>query len=177
MICLDTNAVIALINGSSTPVRARLAVALQMREVVAISIVVLFELRYGAAKSANPRRASHHIDDFLSGPIQVLDLRARRCGGGWRHSGGTRARRYSNWPIRRAHRRTGSSSWRDPGNRQSARIYPRAATENRGLGGRLTLFPLLRGLRHSRDLRAGAQRDEFFSRRRVDADGDGRGLP
>jgi tRNA(fMet)-specific endonuclease VapC len=74
MICLDTNAVIALINGSSTPVRARLAVALQMREVVAISIVVLFELRYGAAKSANPRRASHHIDDFLSGPIQVLDL-------------------------------------------------------------------------------------------------------
>lgn len=74
MICLDTNAVIALINGSSTPVRARLAVALQMREVVAISIVVLFELRYGAAKSANPRRASHRIDDFLSGPIQVLDL-------------------------------------------------------------------------------------------------------
>jgi tRNA(fMet)-specific endonuclease VapC len=74
MICLDTNAVIALINGSSTPVRARLAVALQMREVVAISIVVLFELRYGAAKSANPRRASHHIDDFLSGPIQVLDF-------------------------------------------------------------------------------------------------------
>ena len=74
MICLDTNAVIALINGSGTPVRARLAVALQMREVVAISIVVLFELRYGAAKSANPRRASHRIDDFLSGPIQVLDL-------------------------------------------------------------------------------------------------------
>ena len=74
MICLDTNAVIALINGSSTPVRARLAVALQMREVVAISIVVLFELRYGAARSANPRRASHHIDDFLSGPIQVLDF-------------------------------------------------------------------------------------------------------
>ncbi len=74
MICLDTDAVIALINGSSTPVRARLAVALQMREVVAISIVVLFEIRYGAAKSANPRRASHRMDDFLSGPIQVLDF-------------------------------------------------------------------------------------------------------
>jgi tRNA(fMet)-specific endonuclease VapC len=74
MICLDTNAVIALINGSSAAVRVRLAAALHAREIVAISIVVLFELRYGAAKSKNPRRASHRIADFLSGPIQVLDF-------------------------------------------------------------------------------------------------------
>jgi tRNA(fMet)-specific endonuclease VapC len=55
-------------------VRVRLAVALHAREVVAVSIVVLFHLSYGAAKSTNPRRESHRIDDFLSGPIQVLDF-------------------------------------------------------------------------------------------------------
>jgi tRNA(fMet)-specific endonuclease VapC len=74
MICLDTNAVIALLNRSSAPVRARLAAAAHRREVVAISVVVLFELRYGAAKSANRQRASRRIADFLSGPVKVLDF-------------------------------------------------------------------------------------------------------
>jgi len=74
MICLDTNAVIALLNASSEPVRARLAAAVRRREVVTISVVVLYELRYGAAKSANRQRASHRIGEFLSGPIQVLDF-------------------------------------------------------------------------------------------------------
>ena len=74
MICLDTNAVIALLNRSSALVRARLAAAVHRREVVAISVVVLFELRYGAAKSANRQRASRRIADFLSGPVKVLDF-------------------------------------------------------------------------------------------------------
>jgi tRNA(fMet)-specific endonuclease VapC len=74
MICLDTNAVIALLNRSSAPMRARLAAAAHRREVVAISVVVLFELRYGAAKSANRQRASRRIADFLSGPVKVLDF-------------------------------------------------------------------------------------------------------
>jgi tRNA(fMet)-specific endonuclease VapC len=74
MICLDTNAVIALLNRSSAPTRARLAAAAHRREVVAISVVVLFELRYGAAKSANRQRASRRIADFLSGPVKVLDF-------------------------------------------------------------------------------------------------------
>jgi tRNA(fMet)-specific endonuclease VapC len=37
---------------------------------------VLYELRYGAAKSANRLRASRHIAEFLSGPVQVLDFEA-----------------------------------------------------------------------------------------------------
>jgi tRNA(fMet)-specific endonuclease VapC len=74
MICLDTNAVIALLNASSEPVRAQLAAAVRRREVVAISVVVLYELRYGAAKSANRQRASRRIAEFLSGPVQVLDF-------------------------------------------------------------------------------------------------------
>ena len=76
MICLDTNAVIALLNASSEPVRAQLAAAVHRREVVAISVVVLYELRYGAAKSANRQRASRRIAEFLSGPVQVLDFEA-----------------------------------------------------------------------------------------------------
>jgi tRNA(fMet)-specific endonuclease VapC len=74
MICLDTNAVIALLNRSSAPMRARLAAAAHRREALAISVVVLFELRYGAAKSANRQRASRRIADFLSGPVKVLDF-------------------------------------------------------------------------------------------------------
>jgi tRNA(fMet)-specific endonuclease VapC len=74
VICLDTNAVIALLNRSSAPMRARLAAAAHRREALAISVVVLFELRYGAAKSANRQRASRRIADFLSGPVKVLDF-------------------------------------------------------------------------------------------------------
>jgi tRNA(fMet)-specific endonuclease VapC len=74
MICLDTNAVIALLNRSSPPVRTRLAAAVHRREVVAIPAIVVFELRYGAAKSANRQRASRRIADFLSGPVKVLDF-------------------------------------------------------------------------------------------------------
>ncbi len=33
---------------------------------------MLFELRYGAAKSARPERNAQRIDDFLTGPIEVL---------------------------------------------------------------------------------------------------------
>jgi tRNA(fMet)-specific endonuclease VapC len=76
MICLDTNAVIALLNASSESVRERLAAAIHRREAVAISVVVLYELRYGATKSANRQRALRRIAEFLSGPVQVLDFEA-----------------------------------------------------------------------------------------------------
>jgi tRNA(fMet)-specific endonuclease VapC len=74
MICLDTNVVIALLNRSSVTVRTRLAAAVHRREIVAISVVVLFELRYGAAKSANTQRASRRLAELLSGPVRVLDF-------------------------------------------------------------------------------------------------------
>ena len=37
-----------------------------------IAAIVLFELRYGAAKSAQPERNMQRIADFLAGPIEVL---------------------------------------------------------------------------------------------------------
>jgi tRNA(fMet)-specific endonuclease VapC len=74
MICLDTNAVIAVLNRRSLPLRQRLAAALTQGRDVAISAVVLFELRYGVAKSKHPERNAHRLADFLTGVIAVLSL-------------------------------------------------------------------------------------------------------
>lgn len=76
MICLDTNAVIAILNNPTSPVRARIDAAIGLGCTLAISSIVLFELRYGAAKSARPERNAQRIADFLSGPIEVLPFEA-----------------------------------------------------------------------------------------------------
>jgi tRNA(fMet)-specific endonuclease VapC len=72
MICLDTNAVIAVLNDRNSPVRTRVDAAIGLGRALAISSIVLFELRYGAAKSARPERNAKRIADFLLGPIEVL---------------------------------------------------------------------------------------------------------
>jgi tRNA(fMet)-specific endonuclease VapC len=72
MICLDTNAVIAVLNNPTSPVRTRIDAAIGRGHPLAMSSIVLFELRYGAAKSARPERNAQRIDDFLSGPLEVL---------------------------------------------------------------------------------------------------------
>ena len=72
MICLDTNAVIAILNDRSSSVRARIGAAIEVGRTLTISSIVLSELRYGAAKSARPERNAQRIADFLAGPIEVL---------------------------------------------------------------------------------------------------------
>jgi len=72
VICLDTNAVIAVLNGRPAMVRDRLAEALAEGRTVAVSTVVLFELHFGAAKSARPQENADRIAVFLSGPVQAL---------------------------------------------------------------------------------------------------------
>jgi tRNA(fMet)-specific endonuclease VapC len=72
MICLDTNAVIAALNQRTSPVLIRIEDAIGSGATLAISSIVLFELRYGAAKSARPERNTQRIADFLTGPIEVL---------------------------------------------------------------------------------------------------------
>ena len=72
MICLDTNAVIAVLNERTSPVLARIEDAITSGATLAISSIVLSELRYGAAKSARPERNAQRIADFLAGPIEVL---------------------------------------------------------------------------------------------------------
>jgi len=72
MICLDTNAVIAVLNNPNSPVRMRIDAAIGLGGRLAMSSIVLFELWYGAAKSARPERNAQRIADFLAGPIEVL---------------------------------------------------------------------------------------------------------
>jgi tRNA(fMet)-specific endonuclease VapC len=72
MICLDTNAVIAILNNRNPLVRLRVEAAIGLGHPLAISSVVLFELHYGAAKSARPDRNAQRIVDFLAAPIEVL---------------------------------------------------------------------------------------------------------
>jgi tRNA(fMet)-specific endonuclease VapC len=72
MICLDTNAVIAVLNNPKSPVRMRIDTAIGLGGRLAMSSIVLFELWYGAAKSARPERNAQRIADFLAGPIEVL---------------------------------------------------------------------------------------------------------
>jgi tRNA(fMet)-specific endonuclease VapC len=74
MICLDTNAVIAVLNSPNSPVRMRIDAAIGAGGILAISSIVLFELWYSAAKSARPERNQRRIADFLAGPIEVLPV-------------------------------------------------------------------------------------------------------
>ena len=69
---LDTNACIALINGSLITVRERLQQALGEGGVVCVSAVVLHELWYGVAKSARRDHNTERVQAFLSGPLEIL---------------------------------------------------------------------------------------------------------
>jgi tRNA(fMet)-specific endonuclease VapC len=69
---LDTNACIALINGRPPVVRKRFTQAQQAGDSFAVSALVLFELRYGVAKSQHPQASGARLETFLVGPLDLL---------------------------------------------------------------------------------------------------------
>jgi tRNA(fMet)-specific endonuclease VapC len=69
---LDTNACIALVNGSPPNVRPRLEKVLRGRGSVAVSAVVAFELWYGAAKSARRQANRQRLETFFAGPLDLV---------------------------------------------------------------------------------------------------------
>ena len=71
--CLDTNACIDLINGSSVPVRSRFKEAIAAGSVVCVSTVVLHELWYGVSKSSRRESNKARLQAFLAGPFEILD--------------------------------------------------------------------------------------------------------
>jgi len=73
---LDTDTCIALLNGRPAQVRQRFIAAPRAGDSFAVSSVVLFELRYGAAKSQHPEATSSRLETFLEGPIDVLPFDA-----------------------------------------------------------------------------------------------------
>jgi len=66
VICLDTNAVIAVLNARELRVRARLERALTVGTTVGIPTVVLYELWHGVRKSARPQANAAALAAFLA---------------------------------------------------------------------------------------------------------------
>ena len=71
---LDTNACIALINGTSLPVRKRFKQVLSRGSIVCVSMVVVHELWYGVAKSQKRDYNTDRLQAFLSGPIHQVEF-------------------------------------------------------------------------------------------------------
>jgi predicted nucleic acid-binding protein len=72
MIGLDTNAIVPVLDDRSSPVRTRIDAAVRLGYPLAILSIVLFPLRYGAAKSTRPGRNTQRIADLLSEPLEFL---------------------------------------------------------------------------------------------------------
>jgi tRNA(fMet)-specific endonuclease VapC len=67
---LDTNACIALINGSEINVRRRFKRAVARESVILLSSIVVFELWYGVAKSQRKDSNTQRLETFLGGPLE-----------------------------------------------------------------------------------------------------------
>ena len=70
---LDTNVCIALINGTSSKVRAIFAQVARLKAALATSVIVVHELWYGVAKSELAAQNARALAIFLNSGIAVLD--------------------------------------------------------------------------------------------------------
>lgn len=67
---LDTNACIALINGTEVNVRRRFQRAVTRENVILLSSIVAFELWYGVATSQRKDSNTQRLETFLGGPLE-----------------------------------------------------------------------------------------------------------
>ena len=67
---LDTNACIALINGTELNVRRRLQRAVTRKSVILLSSIVTFELWDCVAKSQRKEMNTQRLETFLAGPLE-----------------------------------------------------------------------------------------------------------
>ena len=88
MICLDTNIVIAIVNGRSSSLRHRLGEQMRGGTVIALPVVALFEMRYGFAKGDRRQHNEHLLEKFLGLGIDVLPFEVEDAA----HAGDIRAR-------------------------------------------------------------------------------------
>jgi len=72
MFCLDTNIVIFGLNGRIPAIDARLQQELTAGTTLLIPSIVLFELRYGIAKSTRPEVSGRVLDAFLADGFDIL---------------------------------------------------------------------------------------------------------
>ncbi|QXX76179.1 type II toxin-antitoxin system VapC family toxin [Methylovirgula sp. HY1] len=76
MICLDTNAVIAVINGRTPAVRVHLEAALSAGQQVAVPVIVLFELWFGIVKSLRVAANKRALSVFFANGVEILPFDA-----------------------------------------------------------------------------------------------------
>jgi len=69
---LDTNACIALINGTESNVRRRFQRAVARDNVILLSSIVAFELWYGVAKSQRKDSNTRRLEAFFAGPLEWM---------------------------------------------------------------------------------------------------------
>ena len=101
---LDTNACIALINGTEANVRRRFQRAVARDSVVLLSSIVAFELWYGVAKSQRKDSNRQRLEAFFAGPLEWTLLQEHRSAlttSSWRGRPGDGARS-SSLPTRRS---------------------------------------------------------------------------
>ena len=87
MICLDTNVVIAVINRRNADAVRRMGEALTQGAEICLSVIVLYELRYGYARSDRKLLMEALLAEFLSPGIAVLPFEEEDA----RHAGDIRA--------------------------------------------------------------------------------------
>lgn len=74
---LDTNVCVALINGTSSKVRARFVEATRRKAALATSTIVVHQLWHRAAKNESATRYARALTAFLHSDIAVLDYTER----------------------------------------------------------------------------------------------------
>src|SRR5216683_3683752 len=87
MICLDTNIAIYVINRRIPAMRFRLAEQLRLGTEIGFSVIALFELRYGHARSDRRFESDRLLAEFLAPGIAVLPFEAEDAA----HAGDIRA--------------------------------------------------------------------------------------
>jgi tRNA(fMet)-specific endonuclease VapC len=71
---VDTNACIALINGTPRQVRRRFQRVVARDATILLSSVVAYELWYGAARSQREEANTQRLQAFLAGPVEWTDF-------------------------------------------------------------------------------------------------------
>lgn len=87
MLCLHTNIVISVINLKPAYIRARLEAELESGVTIGVPTVVLFEMRYGVAKSDRRARSKAGLEAFLSLAVTPWSFEAEDAA----HAGDIRA--------------------------------------------------------------------------------------
>lgn len=76
MFCLDTNVIVYAINGRVPAIEQRLRQELAIGTTLLVPAIVLFELRYGIAKSMRREASTRVLDAFLAEGFDVLSFEA-----------------------------------------------------------------------------------------------------